>query len=167
MEVCVFPIVDSLGGRDAIDLGSCCCAFAVARCLSSSPLEGIRSLGKGYGYELVGVYVMLCAGISFVPPVAVLCCGLRDVSKRRRRRLPLSRRACLASRWQKSAPRKRACDSRWQGPFAGETTRWSPNLPTFSIMCQMMTWHSDTGTESGFEGAQHDPHLQIPPPAWY
>ena len=95
------------------------------------------------------------------------CCGLRDVSKRRRRRLPLSRRACLASRWQKSAPRKRACDSRWQGPFAGETTRWSPNLPTFSIMCQMMTWHSDTGTESGFEGAQHDPHLQIPPPAWY
>ena len=45
--------------------------------------------------------------------------------------------------------------------------------PRFGMMCQMMTWHSDTGTESGFEGAQHDPHLQIPPPGllvglvWY
>ena len=78
MEVCVFPIVDSLGGRDAIDLGSCCCAFAVARCLSSSPLEGIRSLGKGYGYELLGL--VLCYVLGFRSFLLWLCyvagCGM-------------------------------------------------------------------------------------------
>jgi len=45
--------------------------FAVARCLSSSPLEGIRSLGKGYGYELLGL--VLCYVLGFRSFLLWLC----------------------------------------------------------------------------------------------